>query len=273
MFSCTTSRIKIGKPVGLSRLRGIDLPWTYLRRCVDGLEAAFEGQGVASAGGGRADALARGQLVRPSISHAVRFAYYSSVPRARGAARCGHSAAGSSLRPGRVRAPACLAPRTQDVVRTSRRAHEKLRKSRKAYLPSMDNAGRCRWGSSGESVRLSRTALVLVWVVLLAGAVIARGPSAWVLVAALARALAWVVTESFFIVFSAYAQAGWQPLRRLHAACMAASSDAGGSAWLFVPWWGTRPSSASPRSPASARVVELALVAALGDTLTLVITK
>jgi 4-hydroxysphinganine ceramide fatty acyl 2-hydroxylase len=115
---------------------------------------------------------------------------------------------------------------------------------------------------------------LLGWVILLGVAVAVRAPRPWVLARGLVLgALVWVITEYIFHRFFLHMPAPqWGPLRKLHARIHwqhhQTPSDL---SFLFVPSWGT------PSLIGIAALIgyglggaDLALVAALGDALTLI---
>jgi 4-hydroxysphinganine ceramide fatty acyl 2-hydroxylase len=115
---------------------------------------------------------------------------------------------------------------------------------------------------------------LLFWVVLLAAGVAVLAPRPWVLARGLVLGvLTWIITEYMFHRFFLHMpQPGWAPLRKLHARIHWQHHQAPSDLpWLFVPWWGT------PTLVGIAALVgyglggpELALIAALGDAVTLV---
>jgi len=218
-----------------------------------------------------ADALARGQLVRPSISRMPCDSLITRLSQGTEARQGAASAAGSSLRPGRVRAPALpSAPRTQDVVTDNRRAMKSCRKSRKAHFL-------LQWTTRadvGGSLKKAFGFRELRWLLVCRPPrrpVIARdqrvGCSSAASCSARSPGSSPNTFSSFFSAYAAARMAAAPAPARPRA--LAASSDAGDLPWLFVPWWERRPSSASPRSPLRARVSS-SRSSALGDTLTLV---
>jgi sterol desaturase/sphingolipid hydroxylase (fatty acid hydroxylase superfamily) len=115
---------------------------------------------------------------------------------------------------------------------------------------------------------------LLLWVVLLLGAVAVRAPRPWVVARGLLLgALAWVVTEYIFHRFLLHMRPPpWPPLRRLHARVHWQHHQTPSDLpWLFVPAWGT------PTLIGIAALLgwllgglDLALLAALGDAIVLV---
>ena len=140
---------------------------------------------------------------------------------------------------------------------------------------SMESAGTMSVGQLWKKAfGFREMRVLLLWVVLLVAAVAMRGPRPWVLVRGLVLGvLAWVVTEYVFHRFFLHMPPpGWPPLRRLHARVHWQHHQTPADLpFLFVPWWGT-PSLIGLAALAGYALggLDLALVAALGDALTLV---
>jgi 4-hydroxysphinganine ceramide fatty acyl 2-hydroxylase len=140
----------------------------------------------------------------------------------------------------------------------------------------MDGAtGSMSMGELGKKAFAFREMRWLIsWVVLLGIAVAVRAPRPWVLARGLVLgALVWVTTEYIFHRFFLHMPPPpWEPLRKLHARIHWQHHQTPADLpWLFVPSWGT------PSLIAIAALVgyalggwDLAIVAALGDAITLV---